>query len=554
MTADDAETAEGAEVDAEVVAVTADDAETAEGAEVDAEVVAVTADDAETAEGAEVDAEVVAVTADDAETAEGAEVDAEVVAVTADDAETAEGAEVDAEVVAVTADDAETAEGAEVDAEVVAGAAAVATIDPDELAAIQKENAALKRQLAAQQRKKTASRSTANPLWRKILVGALVVIAVVALVASVSVVWVTSTIQDEDQFVATLEPLPQQESVASVIAIRVADEIVVASGVEAWVREQLPTGLEFLAVPVVDSIGEVIAGVANEVIVSDAFRSVWSTALRATHRIASAVISGNDGVLESEGGVVSVNLDEIAGMVTDKVESTGLELPETDIQFGSIVLYEDGQLAAVQSLIQAIDTLGWFLPLSALVFIAAAIWLSRDRRRTTAYLGFGTAIGLALSLIALAYGRNYVVDAIEDVDRQQAAGDSWDMLLIRLYQMMWAALILALIVGIVAWVVGPSTRAANTRAWASETIRRWRQPAERSPNVVTDFVAEWRATIEVVVVVVGILFILFGPSPTGFSVLLTAVVVLAVIVLVEVLAVPEPEAPEAQDAEVSSDT
>ncbi len=160
--------------------------------------------------------------------------------------------------------------------------------------------------------------------------------------------------------------------------------------------------------------------------------------------------------------MVSINLDDIAGVVIEKVEATGLELPDTELQLGSIVVYEDRQLAAVQSLAQAIDTLGWFLPLLALLFIAAAIWISRDRRSTTAFLGFGTAIGLVVTLIGLRYGRNYVVNAIEDVTKQQAAGAAWDLVLNRLLQMMWAGLILGLIVGIIAWAMGPSSRSVNS--------------------------------------------------------------------------------------------
>jgi len=419
----------------------------------------------------------------------------------------------------------------------------VEAVDLDELAAIRAENEALREQLAAQPPpRKSKPKSTGNPMWRKVLVWVLVVLAVVALVASVSVAWAKTTIQDEDQFVSTLEPLPQQESVASVIAIRVAEGVVEASDVEAWVAGNLPDGLEFLSIPVTQSVTAVIAGAANEVIVSDAFGSVWSTALRVTHRGVSAVISGDDGALESENGVVSINLDDIAGVVIEKVEATGLELPDVEGELGSIVVYEDQQLAAVQSLAQAIDTLGWFLPLLALVFIAAALWLSRDRRRTTAILGFGTAIGMVVSLIALRYGRNYVVNAIEDVTKQQAVGEAWDLILERLIQMMWAALILALIVGFVAWFLGSSDRSVRTRTWASNTIQRWRQPAEASPNAITSFVADWKPTIEVVAVVIGLGVILFGPPPTGFSVLLTAVIVLAVIVVTEVLAAPEPDA------------
>jgi len=422
-------------------------------------------------------------------------------------------------------------------------AAGVEVVDVDELEVIRAENEDLRRQLAAQPPpKKAKPKSMANPWWRKAVVGLLVVLAVVAMVASVSVAWARTTIQDEDQFVKTLAPLPKQESVASVLAFLVAEGVVEAKDVEGWVSGNLPNGLKFLAIPVTDSITTVIAGVANQVIVSDAFESVWSGALRVTHKAATVVMDGNDRALESEDGAISINLDEIGSLVVEKVEATGLELPDNEPALGSITIYRSGQLAAVQSLVRTIDTLGWFLPLLSIVFIALAIWLSRDRRRTMSWLGFGTAIGLVLSLIGLRYGRNFVVNAIEDVTKQQAVGEAWDLVLNRLIQMMWAALILALIVGIIAWVMGPSPRSTQTRAWVTGTIQRWRQPAEDRPNFITNFIADWKPTIEVVAVVIGLGVILFGPPPTGFSVLLTAVIVFAIIVVTEVLAAPKPAA------------
>jgi uncharacterized membrane protein YqjE len=420
----------------------------------------------------------------------------------------------------------------------------------EDIAAVRAENDELRRQLATQQAGTAAKQKpTQNPWWRKTIVAVAIVLAIVSIVASISAVWAKTTLQDEDQFVATLEPLPKDEAVATAISVTVADGVIEAVGVEAWVTEKLPTELEFVAAPLTDAINGFVATAAADVIGSDAFTSVWSTTVRATHKAASAVISGNDRVLEAEGGTVSVNLDEIAGVVVERVEAAGLDVPDTDLELGSIVLYEDEQLAAVQSLAKAIDTIGWFLPVLALLFIVVAIAVSRNRRGTAAVLGFGTFIGTALGLISLRLGRNYVVDAIEDATKQDAAGAIWDVLLDRLYQMMWATLILTLIVGIVAWFAGPGPRAVTTRAWASGTIGRWRQPVEESPNSFTDFIAEWKATIEVVAVAAGLMFIFFGPSPTGFSVLLTAVIVLAVVVATEVLAAPEPE-PVTQPVEV----
>ena len=216
----------------------------------------------------------------------------------------------------------------------------------------------------------------------------------------------------------------------------------------------------------------------------------------------------------------------------------------------------------MQAIAQTLGTAGWFIPLLALVFIVAAIWVSYDRRRTTAILGFGTAIGLALSLIGLRMGRNWLINAIEEETRRDAAGEAWDTIVNRLFEMMWAGLILALVVGIAAWVMGAGSRARRTRGWASETIERWRRPVAADPNSFTNFIANWKPTIEVVVVVVGLIYIFFGPAPTGFSVLVTAAIVLAVVVATEVLAAPEPAEPaymvevvdEVEVGEVSSDS
>jgi hypothetical protein len=260
---------------------------------------------------------------------------------------------------------------------------------------------------------------------------------------------------------------------------------------------------------------------------------MWTLTLRATHRAATAIISG------TQNGQVSVDLDKVSGAVTDRVESTGLELPDAQSEYGSIVVYENEQLASVQALAQAIHTGGWLVPLVAVILIIAAIKISQNRRRVIAILGFGTAFGLLLSLIGLHLGRNMLVNAIEEESRKNAAGASWDLVLERLHQLTWALFVLALIVGIAAWVIGPSSWAVGTRAWASGTVARWRQPIEDQPNSFTSFMSKWKATIEVIAVMLGLLFIVFGPSPSGLSVVLTSAVVLGAVVVVEVLAAPD---------------
>jgi len=401
----------------------------------------------------------------------------------------------------------------------------------EELAALRAENEALRDQLD--------TRRTMGPLWRRIVAGVLAVLAIVAVVASVQAGWVKTTLQDEERFVATFQPLPQDDAVAGVLSIRIADGLVEAAGVEVFVTEGLPEELGFLASPATAAIEDLIADLADEVIQSDAVTSAWTATLRVTHKAVSAVLSGNDGALVAAEGKVAIDLDEIGAIVVERVEAAGLNLPDFEASLGQVVLYEDEDLAVAQAAAQNIDTLGWFLPLLALVLIGAGIWVAPNRHRLTQFLGFGTALGLLLSLASLRIARSATIDGIDNEIGREAAGAVWDTVFAGLIQATWALLLLALIIGFVAWVTGPSQRARRVADWSSRTLDSWRRPSEQQPSGFTAFLVEWKRTIQWVVVVIGILFVLFGPAPSGLVVVITAALVLGIVVLVELVTGPE---------------
>ncbi len=416
-------------------------------------------------------------------------------------------------------------------------------VDLTDFAALKEENEALRAQLEAQ--------PVRHPLWRRVLAGVLAVLAVLALVLAVDALWLKTTLEDEDQFVATFESLPQNDAVAEAISVRVASGVVEAQEVQAFVADRLPDELSVLAVPITDSIEQLIARAADEVIQSDAVATAWTVALRGTHKAVSAVLTGNDRALESEDGQIAVNLDEIATVVVGRVEARGVDLPDIDAELGSIVIYESDDLAAAQAVAQGISTVGWVLPVVALLLIAAAIWVAPDRRRMVAFLGFATAIALLISLAANRVTQNAVLGGIEDDLSREAAAAVWDTTLARLTSGIWALLVIALIVGFVAWLMGPSTRAQRQRSWGAKMIDGWRRPAEGEPSEFTTFLAEYKRTIQVVVVALGLLFVLFGPNPSGLLVIATLAVVLGIVVLVEVMAGPtRSPAPDLEDAEV----
>jgi hypothetical protein len=391
---------------------------------------------------------------------------------------------------------------------------------------------------AQESAQRTAGSSTESPMWRRILAIVLAVLSIVAVILSLVVSWEKTTLTDEDRFVATLASLPSDDAVATALSVRIADRIVERSGVSDFVVGVLPDPLGFLATPLTSTISDTIADATYAVVVSDGFTTVWTATLRVTHKSVSAMVGGTDGVIESEGGQVTLDLDAIASLAVSRVENRGLTMPNLDIEFGEIVLYESDELASVQSAASLVHTVGWWIPLIAILLITATIWVATDRRWMAGFLGFGTVVGSLILLVVARTGRTTILGDVEDEISREAGFAVWDAVTALLLQITWAALTLGLIIGISAWVLGRSPRAERIRGWAKSTAERWSDPDGAEASPFGKFVSDWKRTIEVGVGVVASLFILVGPPPSVLTVLVAVVVAFAAIGVVEVISGP----------------
>ena len=383
----------------------------------------------------------------------------------------------------------------------------------------------------------TAPVEESGSTWRRVLGVILAILAMITLVLAVEALWLKTTLEDEDTFVETFAPVAQQTAVATAISTRVADGLVESEEFQVFVTDGLPPDLGVLAIPITAAVREVVVTGGTEIVQSDVFATVWEGALRVTHTAASAVLTGNDGALVSEGGVVSIDLNEIAATISSRLqEERGIDLPEIEADLGSIVLLESDQLAAAQDVLGVISALAWVLPLIALVLIIGAVWVHPDNRWMVAFIAFGTAIVGLLSLVFLRVVESTVLGSITDRESGDAFDATFDTVTAGLRSAIWALITLTLIVGFFAWINGPSHAAHRLRSSITGTVDDWRKDPEEEPGALAQFLAEWKRTIQVIVVLLGLAFIVFGPSPSGLSVLLTALVVLGIGVLVEVVA------------------
>jgi hypothetical protein len=122
-------------------------------------------------------------------------------------------------------------------------------------------------------------------------------------------------------------------------------------------------------------------------------------------------------------------------------------------------------------------------------------------------------------------------------------------------QIVWGMIVLALIVGFVAWAFGPSERSQRVRGGWNDMITRWSGPPSDEPRSgFAGFVARNKRPIQWGAVALGVLFILFGPEPSPLLVAITTLVVLAVVGLVQAIAGPgNPGAEPAQTTDTPED-
>lgn len=403
------------------------------------------------------------------------------------------------------------------------------------MASLQAENDALRAQLDGDAPKKSGSGVRRFFGW----VAAIIAIILIAL--AVNVGWAKTTLLDTDAFVATLGPLASEEAVAEALSVQIGTAIVEATELEAAIAEALPEELTFVSAPVAAATGTLVATVAKEIILTDAFATVWNTALRVTHSSLMFVLT-NDGAIVAEGGSVAIDLDTIAEPVIDAVTERGLDVEAIvgeDFTLGTITIVESDVLGVAQTSVAYLEALGWITVLLAIIAIGAAMLIAPDRRRMIAILGFGTAIGGLVNLISLRLGRGLTVGSIGDEVNRSAGLAVWDAVTGTLTSMLWALVLLAFIVGFAAWFIGPGSRATRLRGAAGDGVDRWRGTTQEPPSGLSLFFYKWRRPLEWGIVGLGLVVLLMMPIITFATAIIVVLVGAAAIAGIELVAGPQ---------------
>jgi hypothetical protein len=380
-----------------------------------------------------------------------------------------------------------------------------------------------------------ASTKTNPGRGRTTAVTLLLIVACVLAPLSLIAVWTKNTLLDTDQYTQTVGPLAENPAIIDAIATDISKQIVQGTDVQAKVKDALPPRADFIAPAVASSLGTVVHNLAVRVLESNQFRTLWERANRRAHDQVKAVLTGGGTALSTKSGVVAVNLGPVVDRVNKRLSSLGINVFSNSSATRvsrRFVLFQSEDLKSAQSAIDLLQKLSIVLPIVMLVLFAAAIALSRNRRKTVLHAGLGFSAGMLVVLTAFNLGRVAYLDAVTSPTLpRDAAAAAYDQLLTFLRLSARSLFVLGLVVAIGAWLAGPSGAATRVRSFV-----RGGEGTQLATEGFAGWVARSRTGLRIFFIAIGAIVLVTWSHPKPLTVLGIMVIVLLAIALVEFLA------------------
>ena len=240
--------------------------------------------------------------------------------------------------------------------------------------------------------------------WRRLAARTLVVLASVAIMLALVAAYARQATVDSDQFANRATDALSDDSVRSLVAQQITDEVVLKNQADL-----------LAARPIIESV-------ASEIVGGRAFLGLWRTAVRDLHR---ALFKRDQSTvtltIADVGTVLAAALQEVRPSLARELRSTErVEVVKEDI--GSLS-------ATLVDIAERVQILAILLIFLSLAFVAGALYLAPDRRDTVIELGLGVAAAGGVLIVAYSIVRSSVASNLETPEEQAAARAVWDAFL-----------------------------------------------------------------------------------------------------------------------------
>ncbi|MFD8099736.1 hypothetical protein ACFV24_09375 [Nocardia fluminea] len=387
---------------------------------------------------------------------------------------------------------------------------------------------------------------------RRIAVTLLVCVTGLFTLTGVVAGFLRAEVLDTDHYVDTVAPLAQDPVIQTGVVDALTRAVMARVDVEGAVSDLLESVGDAgdrgpVATAAVRSVPALVAAqsedlvrdAATAVVHSDAFPELWNGANRQAHRALVAAVTGVDeGVIQVDTtGVVSISLDRMVDRVVDALDSRGFELADRSADVRTeFVLFESDELAKAQRAVRLLDRSAIVLAVAALACALSAVLLAGNgfRRRAILAVAASVLVSMVLLAVALLIVRGIYLDHVGTASPEVARA-VFDLVVGPLRVSMRVLAVLAVVVGLGAFLIGPSAPATWVRATADRLGDRLRR-GEVGP--VSGFIASNMNVVRGAVLIAAAAVLLFWDYPTVRVAVLIALVTGVVLVVLELVARP----------------
>lgn len=312
---------------------------------------------------------------------------------------------------------------------------------------------------------------------RRTLSIALIVFASLIGFCSIFALWVKRQALETDTWTETSKELLENEDIRNAVAAFLVAEIYANVDVEAAIAKPLPPEVKGLAGPISGALRQAADSAAREALSQPQVLAVWVDANRAAHEQLLNVIDDKGDAVSTGGGVVTLDLTQIAGSVADQVGLPSSLADKLPPEAANLEVLRSNELDAAQKGVKLLRTLAWVLTALTLVLFALAIYVAKGRRRETVRaVGFAFAVIGILVLFLHGLAGDAVTTSLADTAAAEPAVDAtWSIATELLVATAQTIIAYGVIIVIAAWLAGPTT--------AATAVRRGITPYLRQPRV-----------------------------------------------------------------------
>ncbi|MHB9758076.1 hypothetical protein ACYBSK_27165 [Streptomyces sp. BYX5S] len=394
-----------------------------------------------------------------------------------------------------------------------------------------------------------AERAPRRHRGRSFLAVVLIVIGCVLAPLGIVASWAADQVGDTDRYVDTVAPLASDPDIQKAVANRATDAVMQRIDLQALLSE-VDTDDRPLVEKSLGKLGDSLEGAvrsfvqdkAQAFVASDAFENVWEQTNRKAHGALDKALTGSGGgAVKLEGGdTVTLDLGPVVEQVKQRLVDSGLtvaaRIPEVHTEY---TLVTNDNIGKAKTYLRLLQVMGNWLPVIALVLVAAGVLLSGRRRRALVATALAVAVTCGLLGIGLRVGRVLYLDRLPADVSQDAAAAVYDTMTHFLFTTVRMVVALGVVVALAAWLTGRGRRALLVRGLWVSGIDATRLTADRAgfrTGPVGPFVRRYRAWIVGVLVVGALVVYLLWSYPTGWVVVGIALCLLFLLAVVEFLA------------------